>query len=401
MLNEIINMDRIKKISHRRVKRAPGLFTRFLYDDIDWSQRLIIILGQRGAGKTTLLLQRMKKEREKSVYLTLDDIYFEANRLITTIDTLVEEGVKVFILDEVHRYEHWSKDLKSAYDNYPEIRLVVTGSSLLQVSKGQADLSRRSAIYNLPGLSFREFIELELEQKFDSVLLEDLLENHCEVSSQITDKTAIQDAYKKYLQYGYYPFFKEGKHVYPSKLREITHLILDVDAAPLEDLTHTTVRNMKKLMFVISQSVPFKPNISKLSERMEIPRNTILKLLDILDRAAVLQLLKSDRKGISYLQKPAKIYLGNTNLATLFGDDKPNVGNLRETFFLNQLRVKHKVHASRFADFMVDGKFTFEIGGPSKTNRQIRDIPNAFIASDGIEGGTGNKIPLWLFGFLY
>ena len=358
-------------------------------------------MGQRGAGKTTLLLQRMKKEKEQSVYLTLDDIYFEANRLITTIDKLVGEGVKVFILDEVHRYEHWSRDLKSAYDNYPDIRLVVTGSSLLQVSEGKADLSRRSVIYNLPGLSFREFIDLEYEQKFDVVLLEELLKNHSKISSQIRDNTAIQDVFKNYLQYGYYPFFREGKQVYSLKLREITHLILDVDAALLEDLTHTTVRNMKKLMFVISQSVPFKPNISKLSERMGIPRNTILKLLGILDRAAVLQLLKSGQKGISYLQKPEKIYLGNTNLAYLFGNDKPDVGNLRETFFLSQLRVKHDVHASRFADFVVDDAFTFEVGGPSKTDRQIRDIPNAYIAADEIEGSIGNKIPLWLFGFLY
>jgi predicted AAA+ superfamily ATPase len=394
-------MNRLKKISAHRVQRAPDLFTRFLYHEIDWNQRLIIILGQRGAGKTTLLLQRMKKEQEKSVYLTLDDIYFEANRLINTIDVLAEEGVKVFILDEVHRYEHWSKDLKSAYDNYPDIRLVVTGSSLLEVSKGQADFSRRSVIYNLPGLSFREFIELEHNQKFGMISLEDILQSHREISSQVTDKTAIQDAFKNYLQYGYYPFFREGKQIYPSNLREITHLILDVDVAPLEDLTHTTVRNMKKLMFVISQSVPFKPNISKLSERMDIPRNTILKLLDILERAAVLQLLKSDRKGISYLQKPEKIYLGNTNLAYLFGNDRPDVGNLRETFFLNQIRVKHDVYASRFADFVVDEMFTFEIGGPSKTNHQIRDIPNAYIAADGIDGGSGNKIPLWLFGFLY
>lgn len=348
-----------------------------------------------------MLLQRMKEETEKSVYVSMDDIYFESNRLIKWIDLMVEEGYRVFYVDEVHRYLHWSKDLKSAYDNYPDIRIIITGSSILDVSKGQADLSRRAVIYQLPGLSLREFIELENDKKFESVPLDQMLQNHIDIGSHITGLLDISKVFKNYLKYGYYPFFMEGKKVYPQKLRELANLVLDVDIAPFEELNFKTVRNMKKLIYVISQSVPFKPNISKLSKKMDIPRNTILKMLDLLDRATILQLLRSDTKGVSYLQKPDKIYMGNPNLAYVMAEEKPNVGNLRETFFLNQVMNKHNVHASRFADFIVDRTYTFEIGDPSKTNEQIRDIPNAFIAADGIEGGGGNKIPLWLFGFLY
>ncbi len=394
-------MDHLKNISERRVERVSLDFTRFLYHEIDWSQRLIVVLGQRGTGKTTMLLQRMKEETEKSVYVSMDDIYFESNRLIKWIDVMVEEGYRVFYVDEVHRYLHWSKDLKSAYDNYPDIRIIITGSSILDVSKGQADLSRRAVIYQLPGLSLREFIELENDKKFESVPLDQMLQNHIDIGSHITGLLDISKVFKNYLKYGYYPFFMEGKKVYPQKLRELANLVLDVDIAPFEELNFKTVRNMKKLIYVISQSVPFKPNISKLSKKMDIPRNTILKMLDLLDRATILQLLRSDTKGVSYLQKPDKIYMGNPNLAYVMAEEKPNVGNLRETFFLNQVMNKHNVHASRFADFIVDRTYTFEIGGPSKTNEQIRDIPNAFIAADGIEGGGGNKIPLWLFGFLY
>lgn len=393
-------MKNLLKLSKKKAAAVSTDFKRFLIDKIDWNERLILILGQRGAGKTTLVLQRMKQEKS-GVYFSLDDIYFEANRLITAIDRLYGEGYRVFYLDEVHRYESWSKELKNAYDNYPDIQITATGSSILELSKGQADLSRRAAIYMLPGLSFREFFHLNHGLKFDSLGLERILDEHQALAAEISDKTDVLNIFGEYLRVGYYPYFKEGIRSYPQKLRQATNLAIEVDIALYEDLNALTVRNMKKLIYVLSQSVPFTPNISKLSKKLQIPRNTILKILDLLDRAGVLSLLRSHTQGISYLQKPEKIYLQNPNLMYLFSDNRPSAGSLRETFFMNQVHVQHSVTTSRFADFMVDDTWTFEVGGPGKTREQIKDVPNAYIAADGIEEGSGDKIPLWLFGFLY
>ena len=394
-------MERLIKLSQRKIKAVKTEFKRFLYTEIDWSQLLVLIKGHRGAGKTTFLLQRAKELKKNAIYLSLDDIYFETYRLVELIDELYTEGYRYFFLDEVHRYKNWSKDLKNSYDNYSDIKIVTTGSSILEVNKGQADLSRRAVTYYLPGLSFREFLELAHQKKFPQINLSDITQQHHEISADYYDRTDMDKPFKEYLQYGYYPFFKEGIQLYGQKLLETTNLVLDIDIAPFEDLSYSTVRNMKKLLYIISQSVPFTPNIAKISERIHVPRNSILKILDLLAHARIISLLKRETKGISYLQKPEKIYLQNTNLAWLLSDNKPDTGNLRETFFFNQSEVRHKVTSSRFGDFTIDDAFTFEIGGPLKTSEQIRGIPNAYIAADGIKGGAGKRIPLWLFGFLY
>lgn len=395
------NMERLLKLSERKTKDVKSDFKRFLFDEIDWNQPLILIKGYRGSGKTTLLLQQAKELNQKSAYLSLDDIYFETYRLVGLIDELYLKGYRHFFLDEVHRYKHWSKDLKNIYDNYPDVKIVSTGSSILELSKGQADLSRRAVTYYLPGLSFREFLELAHHQKFQSLALSDIIQHHHQISNDYFDRIDIIKTFKEYLQHGYYPFFKEGISYYGQKLQETTNLVLDIDIAPFEDLSFSTVRNMKKLIYIISQSVPFTPNIAKISERINVPRNTILKILDLLSQAGILLLLKSETKGMSYLQKPEKIYLQNTNLSWLLSENQPDTGNLRETFFFSQTEVRHSVTSSRFADFTLDQAYTFEIGGPSKTTEQIKGVPNAYIAADGIKGGSGKKIPLWLFGFLY
>lgn len=394
-------MDRLISLSKKKAAAVTVGFRRYLHSEIDWNERLIVITGQRGSGKTTLLLQQLKQQGEKGVYLSLDDIWFEMNRLVSLVDKLYSEGYRAFYLDEVHRYSHWSKDLKNVYDNYPDVQVVVTGSSILELSKGREDLSRRAADYHLAGLSFREFLQLRHNHSFEKLPLEDILNSHHEIAAGYHDQADIFKTFGEYLRYGYYPFFKDGIETYPQKLREMTGLVLDVDIAPFEELNYTTVRNMKKLIYVISRSVPFKPNISKLSAKLDVPRNTVLKILDLLHRAEIFSLLRSETKGISYLQKPEKIYLHNPNLAWLYSEDKPETGNLRETFFMSQLRVRHHITSSRFADFMVDEKWTFEIGGPGKTDEQVRGVPNAWIATDRIKGGTGKHIPLWLFGFLY
>lgn len=394
-------MKRLKHLSNRKVQNNQSHRKRYLYDKIGWNLPLNIILGHRGCGKTTMLLQRMKEQNEKAIYISLDDIYFEANRLVYLIEDLYGDGYRAFFLDEVHRYPSWSKDLKNIYDQYNDIHITVTGSSLIEMIKGQGDLSRRAMVYDLHGLSFREFLQLKRDLNFEPLTLEDLIHSHHEISAIFTDSADILKEFSEYLKYGYYPFFLESLDAYPRRLLEISQLILDIDIPSVHELSYSSIRNMKKLLYVISTSVPFKPNVSALSDATGIPRNTILKMFDLMSQAGLLNLLKSETHGVSYLKKPDKIYLNNTNLAWIFSDQKPDTGNLRETFFLNQLQVIHKVTSSKFADFMIDEKYTFEIGGPGKTRRQISGIPNSFIAADGIKGGTGSKIPLWLFGFLY
>jgi predicted AAA+ superfamily ATPase len=394
-------MDHFIRKSERKKSEVILDFERYLSLEIDWNQRLILLLGHRGVGKTTLILQQLKKDTVKSVYISLDDYYFEEKRLIEVIQALYDLGYRSFYIDEVHRYQYWSKELKNLYDDFPDSKFIVTGSSILEISKGQEDLSRRAVVYQLAGLSFREYLVLEEKKDFQVVALEDVIKNHHQFSADILDQLAWKNQFKNYLNYGYYPFYREGKKVYHQKLQETTNLVIDSDIAPYEELNYSTVRVMKKLLFVISQSVPFIPNVSKLAEKLGVTRNTILKLLDILDKAQLLSLLHASTEGISFLQKPEKIYLQNTNLAYMFAYESPNSGNLRETFFLNQLEVKHQVTAPKYGDFLVDSQYVFEVGGPNKTFKQLQGVPNGYLAIDEIDGGSGNRIPLWLFGFLY
>lgn len=394
-------MSRLLALSALKIKNLKSDFRRYLYDIIDWEERLIIITGARGSGKTTLLLQKMKNLPDKSIYLSLDDFYFENNRLLLLIEDLYRADYRYFFLDEVHQYQFWSQDLKNAYDNFPDIHIVATGSSVLKVNQGQADLSRRASLYLLKGLSFREFLELHHKQKFSFFSLQEVLENHIEITSEINDRINPLKLFSKYLKYGYYPFSVEQVRTYHQKLQQTVHLVLDVDIQAVEEVNYSTIKSMRKLLYVISQMVPFTPNIQNLSEKIGVSRNSVLKALDLLENAQILNLLRSDNTGISYLQKPEKIYLENPNLAYMFSGSKPNIGNLRESFFFNQLQVNHDVTSSKFTDFMVDGTFSFEVGGASKTKKQLAGIPLAYIASDGMEHGLDNKIPLWVFGFLY
>ncbi|TVQ78948.1 MAG: ATP-binding protein [Flavobacteriales bacterium] len=393
-------METLITYSNRKISQLRHSFERYLMEDIDWEQRLIVLLGHRGSGKTTLMLQRMKQSQQKAIYLTLDHLYFESNRLITTIESLYDQGYRHFYVDEVHKYLHWSIDLKNAYDAFNDVQIVATGSSILEISKGKADLSRRSVVYHLYGLSFREFLNLTLSKNFPPIELPQLINEHSEIAEELIIQVNLKADFNSYLKSGYYPFFNDGSKSYSQKLMEVSNLIIEVDIMAYEDINHSTVRNLKKLLFLISQSVPYKPNVSKLAEALHVSRNTILKMLDILHRAQVLHLLKTDAHGNSFLQKPEKVYLQNTNLSYLF-TDKPNAGNIRETFFLNQVSVKHEVLSSRYADFLVNNKHTFEVGGPNKNAAQISGVGEAYLAVDGIEIGQSNKIPLWMFGFLY
>lgn len=393
-------MEYLIEKSSRKSELVQSKKKRYLYGQIDWEQRLIILLGYRGAGKTTILLQHLPSSSKKGIYMSLDDFYFETHRLVETVVSLYGLGYRLFLLDEVHRYEWWSKDLKQLVDDYEDIQLVATGSSILDITKGNADLSRRASVYHLHGLSFREYLNFKKNINLDSLILNEILTNHHVIAPDLLDVFDFQTDFQNYLKSGYFPYFLEAKNTYFQKLQETIHLVIDSDITPYEQLQHSTTKTLKKLLFVLSESVPFTPNINKLSEKLETPRNTVLRLLDILEKAQILLLLRSSTKGISYLQKPEKIYLQNPNFIFLFSPTMANVGNIRETFFLNQLSAVHAVTSSKYGDFMVDDTLVFEVGGASKTNEQIRGVPNAYLALD-VAGGNDKRIPLWLFGMLY
>lgn len=395
-----MNLNRLIQISKRKLEKLQFQEKRYLFQEIDWNQRLIVLLGHRGVGKSTLLLQRMKEVEATSIYLSLDDLYFEFNRIVDVIDAFYEAGIRNFFLDEVHRYPYWSKDLKNVYDVYDDIQLIVTGSSMLEIDKEQADLSRRAIVYPLAGLSFREFLYFDQKIRLEAISLNEIIENHQELTPQIMDQIQL-NSFKKYLEHGYYPFFLESKILYGQRLLQTTNLLIETDIAGYEELNHTSVRTMKRLLYMVSQSVPFIPNIQRLAEKLEVSRNTVLKLLDLLDRAQVFSLLKTSTKGLNYLQKPEKIYLQNSNLMYALSENQTNIGSMRESYFFNQVSVKHEVTASKYSDFMVDNTYTFEIGGANKTSKQIQGVPNAFVAADNIEFGSKTHIPLYLFGFLY
>jgi predicted AAA+ superfamily ATPase len=392
-------MEILLSKSVKKVASASGKAKRLIFDDIQWNERLILLLGYRGVGKTTLLLQRLQEIGNKGIYFSLDDLYFENNRLVSVVEQCYALGYRTFFMDEVHRYQFWSKDLKQLYDDFDDIQVIATGSSILELSQGQADLSRRAIVYHLQGLTFREYLQFEKKLDIQALDLETILACHHEISADLSEQFSFEKDFNNYLKNGYFPFYKENKALYSQKLMETINLVIDIDIAPFEELNYTTVRTMKKLLYAISQSVPFTPNISKLSERLEAPRNTVLRLLDLLHQAKLIKLLNAESEKLSYLQKPEKIFLENTNFVYLFADGKANIGSIRETFFFNQLSQIHRVSASKFGDFMVDEKYTFEVGGPNKNFQQIKGIPNSYLAID-VKNSVGNKIPLWLFGML-
>lgn len=399
-----MNMDRITELSNRKVDKTELSFERHLIHDIEWNLPLVLLFGARGAGKTTLFLQHLKANfgtSGKALYANLDDFFFEENRLVLFAEAFFKNGGEALYLDEVHRYNNWSRDLKMLYDNYPELKIYATGSSILDLSKGEADLSRRAVQYHMAGLSFREFLALKHGITLDSITLFDIVDNHEEIARELVDQFDPLPMFSQYLNHGYFPFFTETIHQYGARVLQTINLVLEHDMPAFENLDYQTVRNLRKLLYILAQSVPFTPNIASLSTRMGTSRNTILKMLDLLHRAEMIDVLYTETKSLSWMTKPEKVYLGNPNLSFALSETKPEKGQIRETFFLNQLAVKHQVSMPKFGDFFVDETYVFEIGGPSKTVEQIKGLPSSYLAIDEIKVGSGKRIPLWLFGLLY
>jgi len=397
-------MDQLKDLSLQRIRNVSLGFKRFLYHQIDWNERMIGILGARGVGKTTLMLQYIREnlpDSGKVLYVSLDDLYFTTHSLSELAREFLSYGGKYLFLDEVHKYPNWSVELKKLYDFFPELKIVFSASSVLQIYKGQADLSRRVALYHLPVLSFREFLELYAGLRFSAYSLEAVLENHTAIANEIAGKIKPLEYFEKYLRFGAYPFFTEGLGKYYDKLNQAILQVFESDMPEITNITPKQVKKLKKLMYVISTSAPFKPNLKKLSEQTDIDRKLLYEYLDMLERADLIINLRSPVTGVTALRKPEKIYLNNPNLVFLFGEGMHNKGTVRETFFVNQLRTVAKVYYTKQTDFLVDRKYYFEVGGRNKDFKQIQNLENAFLAIDGIETGFDRKIPLWLFGMLY
>ncbi len=378
-------------------------FQRYLYNQIDLTNRLIAIKGARGVGKTTLLLQLAKNKLPKTstLYISLDHIYFYENNLYELAKQFVKYGGTHLLLDEVHKYPNWSREIKLIYDNLPDLRIILTTSSVLELYRSESDLSRRMISYFLNELSFREFLILETNYDFPVFSLEQILKDHADLATQITQKIKPLPLFQKYLRVGAYPYYLESEEFYYHKLANIINLTIEVDIMAVENLRYETSLKLKKLLKAIASSAPFTPNISKLSGYAGLSRNSLVTALKTLHRVGLIQELYKDTAGIGVLTKPEKLYLNNTNLMYVLANENTQTGNLRETFFLNQLSSIYPVHFSDQADFLVDGKYTFEVGGKNKKRKQISGIENAYLAKDDIEIGFGNAIPVWMFGFLY
>ncbi|MHA7129903.1 ATP-binding protein [Algoriphagus namhaensis] len=379
-------------------------FKRFLKEKINWKQRMIGIKGPRGAGKTTLMLQHLKFTLQKSdvngLYVTADHPWFYKNNLLDTAMDWFQQGGQVLLIDEVHKYPNWSRELKNIYDGLPQLQVIFSASSALDIYRGESDLSRRVVSYSLPGLSFREYLKLSQVGDFPSFSLEDLQKRHREISQEVISKIRPLPYFEKYLSRGYLPIFVEGENEYGSKLEQIINTVVDTDLAYISSYNAGTAAKVKKLLGVIAESAPFKPNIASISAKLGISRDRIVEHIYQLKDARILNILLARGKGVSRLQKPDKLYLENTNLSFAI-NSSPDVGALRETFLLNQfLNAGYEVFEPIKGDFWVKG-ITIEVGGKNKSSKQVLNEGEHLIASDDIESGWGAKLPLWLFGFLY
>lgn len=381
-------------------------FKRSLFDTIDWDQKMIAIKGARGVGKTTLMLQRQKFGLDKnahSLYVSMDHPYFYNRTLFDLTDDFYKLGGRFLFIDEVHKYALWSRELKVLYDAFPELKVVFSSSSALDIYRGESDLSRRVFTYDLPGMSFREFLIFKNKVNIKAVNLEHIISHHRALTTRLNKEKEVHilPLFKEYLKTGYLPFsFPENEAGYIIKLNQVINTVLDIDMAYTDGYTPSTALKLKKLLAILAESVPFQPNIAELSRKLNISRDSIYNYLKYLEKALMINTLHAKGKGISLLQKPEKIYLENTNLSYAL-QLEPNTGSIRECFLLNQLiNGGYEVSYPKQGDFFVDNKI-IEVGGKLKSGKQISGLTNAYIASDNILAGAGNKIPLWLFGFLY
>ena len=383
-------------------------YVRDMMQRINWDARLIVIRGPKGVGKSTLMKQYIKSHFDADdrhvLYCSADTNYFSTHTLVDVADTFVKRGGKWLFIDEVHKYTGWSREVKEIYDLHPDLHIILSGSSLIQINDGQADLSRRILIYDMPGLSLREFIRLDQGLDIESTTLDQLLTSPNQYCRKVMSLCRPLEHFANYRRFGYYPFFLEGKEAYYDKVENVINYIVDVELPKHRGIDVGNTRKIKALLQVISQMTPYEVDIAKLSKTTGIMRTTVLKYLTHLEEACLIRRLFTDLKNVTDLQKPDKVYLDNTNLLYTLSPEKPEIGTVRETFFANQLAsAGHKVEYAGYkrGDFRVDDAIVIEVGGQDKGFSQISGQENAYVAADDIESAYMGKIPLWAFGFLY
>ena len=389
-------MDQLYEYMRRQLASTSASFHRYLFNDIAWENHMLGLVGPRGVGKTTLFLQRIKEEHslEDTLYFSADHLYFSDHTLYETAESFVKNGGKFLFIDEVHKYPNWSRELKMMYDSLPDLHVYFTGSSVLDIEKGEADLSRRAPKYLLQGLSFREYLAIRHGMEIEAVSLPEILSHAAEIPGLVHPLPLFRD----YLRRGYYPF---GMDVdFPTELEQVIERTLEVDIPQYAGMTAATGRKLKRLMAVVSTLAPFKPNMVQLAGKIGISRNNVEDYLLYMEKAGMIAQLRTQASGLGALGKAEKVYLDNTNILYCLGEKEADIGSVRETFFLNQMRVKHLVTAPPTSEFQIDDT-TFEVGGKSKGRSQIKDAERGYIVKDDLEFGHGNVIPLWAFGLTY
>ena len=391
--------EEIRELQQLILKKQKNIYKRYFFNKLDFD-RLSGILGARGVGKTTFLLSVLKNSPlplSQKLYVSADSIRIDS--LFELAKMFQKEGGKLLIIDEIHKYFGFEKELKKIYD-FLDLQVLFSGSSALRIDNSKADLSRRAVVYEIEGLSFREFLEMKNGLNLPSFTLEEIIRNHIDIAYEYSDKFKISE-FKEYLEFGYYPFYFDKLSKYKIKLNETINTVLEVDIPSIFNIEYSSIRNLKKLLLVLCQSVPYTPNITQLLQKMDMGNDyrTLYRYFDYLYKAKILTLIRPISKQDNIFAKPEKIYFNNTNLYFAYCDT-PNIGTIREVFFQSML-FKHSLEIPKRGDFLVDNTYLFEIGGQNKGFKQIKNRPNSYIVSDNIAIGSGNKIPLWLFGFLY
>lgn len=397
-------MESLYLFQEQLIRATSFLFRRDFLDEIEWNERLIGLIGARGVGKTTLMLQHLTENttsREETLYITIDNLAMSLDSLFSLAETFYKSGGKRLYIDEIHKFPNWALEIKNIYDLLPGLKVVFSGSSILKIMNNEVDLSRRAVIYPVSGLSFREFLQIKLSTNFPAYKLEEILKSHESITSTLTRSFQPLAWLNQYMKFGHYPYFLQSENTYGIKLNSTINYILENEISPVLKADLKTTQKLKRLLNIISASVPFQPNIVKLAEALELNRATLLTYLSLLDTADITNSLYNTGSFYGKLSKPGKILLVHPNLAFCLNPENINPGSLRESFVVNQLKNKYKVELSNSADFFIDEKFTFEIGGKGKTKRQIKNITESYIIADDIEVGYQNKIPMWLLGFLY
>ena len=401
-------MDKLFERHDEYISTVSTDFVRGFIDKIDWTIRLIAIKGPKGVGKSTLMQQYIKlnfaPDDRHVLYCSADTNYFTTHTLVDTADQFCKLGGHHLFIDEIHKYKNWSREIKEIYDLHRDLHIVISGSSLLQINDGQTDLSRRLTEYQMPGLSFREYLCMETGIHIDSITLHDLLSSPNRFCTEVKKLCHPLEHFGDYLKAGYYPFYFESKNIYQSRIESVINYIIDTELTQFRGLEVGNSRNIKALLQILAQIVPYEVDISKLSRTIGIQRPTTLKYLKHLEEAALIRRLFTQLDTIGDLQKPDKILLDNSNLLYTLSETQPEIGTVRETFFCNQLHsAEHRIEYGgiKTGDFRIDRNLIVEVGGPDKSYKQVQGETNAFLAVDGIDSATARRIPLWTFGFLY